>query len=440
MTGRREFGLLAGATAVVLGVLVAVGTGQEAPAAGERHEKLIAEPPPTRSVTPAAGGEWVGTWSAAPTGPEPGTDGGLPDRSIRNVVHTSVGGGEVRVELTNQYGGRSVGFSNVTVALSADGGPNALPGSMRRLTFGDGTSVLVPPGERVLSDPVRLDVPADADLLVTVYAPEASGSVTQHRMAQQNSFLATGDAAGEESGAAFTEVTGAWRYVSSVQVLSQTAEGSVAVLGDSLTDGITSTPGANRRWTDLLAERLRAEPEVPRLAVLNQGISGNRLLLDGDPTRQYNGASGLRRLGLDVVHQAGLRTVVLQLGINDISAPPQQTDPAAVVAAMRELTAEAHEAGLRVVGATLTPFAGHGNFTAERERVRQLVNAEIRAGGVFDAVVDFDLALRDPARPQSLLPAYDSGDGLHPSDAGFAAMAHAVPLSELVPDIEEQAL
>ncbi|WP_207931053.1 SGNH/GDSL hydrolase family protein [Streptomyces sp. 8K308] len=426
--------------AVVLGVLVAVGTGQDASGVGERAQKVMPESHPTRSVTPAAGAEWVGTWSAAPTGPEPGTEAGLPDRSLRNVVHTSVGGGSVRVELSNQYGGRPVRFTNVTVALSVGGGPGAVPGSMRRLTFGEGTSVLVPPGERVLSDPVRLEVAADSDLLVTVYAPEASGSVTYHRMAQQISYVASGDAAGEESGASFTGVAEVWRYVSSVQVLSQSAEGSIAVLGDSLTDGITSMVGANRRWTDLLAERLRTEADAPQLAVLNQGISGNRLLLDGDLTRQYNGASGLRRLGLDVVQQAGLRTVVLQLGINDITAPPQQTDPAAIVAAMRQVTAEAHAAGLWVVGATLAPFGGHHTYTPERERVRQLVNAEIRSGGVFDAVLDFDAALRDPAFPQSLLPAYDSGDGLHPSDAGYAAMARAVSLADLVRDTEEQAL
>ncbi|MDT0322014.1 SGNH/GDSL hydrolase family protein [Streptomyces millisiae] len=444
VSGRRVFGLLAGLMAVVLGVLVAVGTGQEASGAGERAgerlEKVMADPHPTRSVTPAAGAEWVGTWSAAPTGPEPGTEAGLPDQSLRNVVHTSVGGGSVRVELSNQYGGRPVRFTNVTVALSAGGGPGAVAGSMRRLTFGEGTSVLVPPGERVLSDPVRLEVAAGSDLLVTVYAPDPSGSVTYHRMAQQISYVAAGDAAGEESGAAFTGVAEVWRYVSSVQVLSPGAEGSVAVLGDSLTDGITSTVGANRRWTDLLAERLRTERDAPRLAVLNQGISGNRLLLDGDLTRQYNGASGLRRLGLDVLRQAGLRTVVLQLGINDITAAPQQTDPAAIVAAMRQVTAEAHEAGLWVVGATLAPFGGHHTYTPERERVRQLVNAEIRAGGVFDAVLDFDAALRDPARPQSLLPLHDSGDGLHPSDAGYVAMARAVSLRDLVPDTAEQAL
>ena len=221
--------------------------------------------------------------------------------------------------------------------------------------------------------------------------------------------------------------------MTAVEVLSPSAEGSVVVLGDSLTDGITSTVGANHRWTDYLAARLREDDRVPDSGVLNQGISGNRLLRDGDPDRGYNGASGLNRLSSDVLYEAGARTLVVQLGINDILVQPQQTDADVIVAGLRELAGEARAAGLHVVGVTLAPFGGHDAYTTELERVRQQVNAQIRAGDVFDEVVDFDAAwCAILGCRTNCWAAYDSGDGLHPNDAGFQAMAEAVDLGSLV--------
>ncbi|MGK5529109.1 SGNH/GDSL hydrolase family protein [Streptomyces sp. URMC 129] len=436
MNQRRAFALLAGLTAVLLGLLVALGTGQDgrrdpasppaapeptapAPAAGSGGEE--------ETVVPAADGEWVGTWSAAPTGSEPGTRDGLAGRSIRNVVRASAGGTSTRVELSNRYGTRPVTFTHVTVALAAPGGgPEARADSMRDVTFGEHATVTIPAGESVVSDPVDLAVAAGDDVLVTVYAPDPSGPVTHHRVARQPVYVADGDLAGVRSGAPFREDGESWRYVTAVHVLSPDTDGAVVVLGDSLTDGVTSTPGANRRWTDVLARRLREDPRAPDLAVLNEGISGNRLLRDGAPDREFNGASGLRRLATDVLPQAGVRTVVVQLGINDIILQPRKADAGVILTGLRLLADQARAEGLRVVGATLAPFGGHGAYTEELERVRQQVNAAIRAGGVFDAVVDFDAALRDPALPQRLLPRFDSGDGLHPNDAGYAAMAAAV--------------
>jgi lysophospholipase L1-like esterase len=428
----RGQALLAGliSAALVLGVLIADALSPRGGTTTEAFGAMDQAEP----VDPAAEGTWLGAWTAAPTGGVPGHPGGLADLTVRNVLRPSIGGTALRVEISHRYGDRPLRVTHATVALADDGGPAARPGTLRRLTFEGAPEVSVPAGGSVLSDAAGLQVPDGADLLVTVYAPVGAGPVTYHRMARQNSYVARGDRAGEVSGAPFGETITDWRYVTAVHMLSTSAQGAVAVLGDSLTDGITSTPGANRRWPDLLAERLRTEPGAPRYAVLNSGISGNRLLSDAEPNRPFNGAAGLSRLNTDILPQPATRAVVVQLGINDIIRDSRGGDAPALVRGLTLLTRDARNAGVRVTGTTLAPFEGHQGWTPERETVRQRVNAEIRAGGIFDAVLDIDGALRDPDRPSRLLPAYDSGDGLHPSDAGFAAMAAAVDLSELLPD------
>ncbi|SOD65077.1 Lysophospholipase L1 [Streptomyces zhaozhouensis] len=424
---RGVFGLLAALLVILLGVALAIGTGR-----GERVD-IAAPTPSAPEVVPAARGEWIGTWSAAPSGAEPGTADGFADQTIRNVVRTSVGGSAVRVELSNRYGGQPVTFTNVTVALSsALGGAAAHEGTMHRVTFGDGHSVTVPPGGSVISDATPLELPPAADLLVSLYSPEPSGPVTYHRMAQQGNYLAVGEQTSRLSGTGFTRTSDVWRYLTGVQVLTAQADGAVVVMGDSLTDGITSTRDANRRWTDVLAARLRDDADAPDLAVLNQGISGNRLLRDGPPDRLFNGARGLSRLHTDALPQPGARALVVQLGINDILLEPRVTDPRAILRGLDRLADEAAAEGLRVLGCTLAPFGGHPAWTPEWEEIRLRVNDRIRAGGLFDAVIDFDAALADPSSPHLMLPAFDSGDGLHPNDQGFRAMAEAVDLSELV--------
>jgi lysophospholipase L1-like esterase len=428
----RGQALLAGliSAALVLGVLIADRLGTR----GAATMEAFGTADQTETAEPAAEGMWLSAWTAAPTGALPDHPAGLPDQTVRNVLRPSIGGTALRVEISHRYGDRPLRVTHATVALAENGGPAARPGTLRRLTFKGHGAVSVPAGGAVLSDAAALVVPDGADLLVTVYAPEGAGPVTYHRMARQDSYLAHGDRAGESSGAAFDRTVSDWRYVTAVQLLSPSARGAVAVLGDSLTDGITSTHGGNSRWTDLLAHRLRTEPGAPRYAVLNSGISGNRLLHDAEPDRPFNGAAGTRRLGTDVLPQAGIRTVVVQLGINDLIRDPAGGDASAVVDGLTQLTEDARTAGLRVAGATLAPFEGHQGWSPEREAARQRVNAEIRGGEVFDTVVDLDAALRDPQRPSRLRPAYDSGDGLHPSDAGFAAMAAAVDLSALAED------
>ncbi|MFF5138705.1 SGNH/GDSL hydrolase family protein [Streptomyces sp. NPDC013157] len=363
---------------------------------------------------------WAGSWEAAPSGTEPA----VPGAAYRNVVHLSVGGSEVRVRVSNRLGSAPLRLGAVTVALRQGGGPAAVPGSMRAATFAGAGTAVVPVGQDLVSDPVPLAVPAAADLLVSVETPGDSGPATYHRVALRTSYLAEDGAgrADDEDGGAYTRTTGHWYYVTGVDVQAVT-RGTVVALGDSLTDGNGTSMDANHRWPDRLAERLRSF----RVGVLNAGISGNRLLLDGT-----GGPAALSRLDADGLDRSGVRTLVVLEGINDIKGTPETTDPAELVQAYRTIVARAHERGIRVVGATLTPYEGYSAYTAAREAVRQRVNALIRTGHVFDAYVDFDAVVRDPQQPGRILPAYDPGDHLHFNDTGTRALADAVPLADLL--------
>ncbi|MFI6934939.1 SGNH/GDSL hydrolase family protein [Streptomyces sp. NPDC050287] len=368
---------------------------------------------------------WTGTWEAAASA----TATELPGQSVRNVIHTSVGGRAARIRVSNRLGTAALELGAAAVAVQeADvpKSPNAVAGTVRTVTFGGAASVVVPAGQDVVSDPVPLRVPSDANLLVSLYTPNDSGPATYHRSALQTSFLAPdGNHTADQDGAAYTTTTGSWYYLTGVDVLGAPAAGSVVALGDSITDGSGSTASANHRWPDRLADRLRGLPPRARLGVLNAGIAGNRVLLDG------TGPSALSRLDADVLSRSGVRALVVMEGINDIKGSPNQTDPDAFAAAYRDMVARAHARGIRVVGGTITPYGGNGGWTAAREAVRQSVNDLIRNGGIFDAVADFDAAVRDPGAPDRILPAFDSGDHLHFDDAGLQAMADAVDLHSL---------
>ncbi|WP_165985436.1 GDSL-type esterase/lipase family protein [Streptomyces sp. YIM 98790] len=449
---RRHGGRAAALVAVVLLGVPASGALDGGPLPAGRDGAGVATPPVASwpldaQRVPASEGPWVAAWMAAVTPPlgEGDLEERLENRSLRNVVSVSVGGSAVRVEVSNRHGDAPLLVSHATVALAEGRGPAALPGTMRELSFEGLAGVSLPAGREAWSDPVRLGVPDGAGLLVTLHTLEVPRTGTYHRWALQPGFVAAGDHAADESGAAFapggggnggggggdSRGAGRWWFLSEVQVRSDTVRGAVVVLGDSLTDAAGATPGAGRRWTDVLARRLREEPDAPRLSVLNAGLSGNRLLRDAPVDRPFDGDGGLARLAEDVLEPAGAGTVIVQLGINDIRRDPAGGDAGKLVAGMRRLAGEARAAGLTVVGATLAPCEGSRLWTGRREEVRQRVNAEIRSGEVFDAVLDLDLALRDPERPERLRPAYDSGDHLHPNDAGHAAMAAAVDLSVL---------
>ena len=394
-----------------------------------------------------AGPDWTTAWATAPAAAVSGAEQGYAGYTIRNVVHTTTGGTSVRIHLSNRFGTQPVLMGHVTVAISAHAGGRrdgtidasdgtARPGTIRDVLFNGRASITIPARAEAISDPVRLRVPADHDLLVSTWTPQPSGTVTYHPAAMQDSFFSRGpaDHAGDRAATAFGESTRVWHYVNGVDVSG--GPGTVVALGDSITDGVTSTWGANRRWTDYLAARLAASP-VPDYGVANSGISGNRVLLDSNAPNYtiYDtfGPSALSRLNWDVLERAGARTVIVFEGVNDIQQTPHQTDPQEIIAGLAQISAQAKARGLRVVGATIMAWKGWRSWTPELEQVRVAVNEWIRAGGdgTLDAVADFDAATRDPADPQRLLPAYDSGDHLHPNDAGDAAMAAVIPLAKL---------
>ncbi|MEU5363110.1 SGNH/GDSL hydrolase family protein [Streptomyces sp. NPDC005925] len=437
MTRRHGHALLAAIVALIVALSAAIYVGVASDDGGDPRGDVADGRPPHNSAAPASTGSWVGTWSASPAGAEPGTETtGLAGRSVRNVVHTTVGGTGARITLSNLYGQSPLTIAHASIAVAA--GPNtpaAVAGTMRRLTFGGGTvPVVVPAGGQVMSDAVRLAVPHDADMLVTTYSPTPGGPVTYHPHARQTSYAAVGDRTEDATGTPFTEQSPAWRYLTALDVLSNEAGGTVVVLGDSLTDGISSTPNTNARWTDVLADRLReaaaAGADVPRYGIVNQGISGNRVLADG-LGRPADNPSALNRFSRDVLGRTNVKVVVIDLGVNDILRNPRLADPHEILEGLRTLVGQAHARGVKVVGATLMPFTGHRGFTPQREAVRQQVNAAIRAGRVFDTVVDFDAALRDPYAPRRLRPDYDSGDHLHPSDHGYARMGEYFDLDAL---------
>jgi len=372
------------------------------------------------------GRNWVGSWAASPSGAA--TRRGYPNYTFRNVVHLSLGGSRIRVRFSNTFSNRPVHLVATVALPRAAGSADAQAGSVRTLLFSGRRMVTIPARAQVLSDPVALTVPADSDLFVTSYTPRPSGPVTLHRGANQTSFLATrGDHSADVSGVAFGRRTPSWHYVSGVDVEATSEARSIVALGDSITDGAGSGLNRNQRWPDVLADRLAARPSGPPLAVLNAGINGNRVLRDSTAS----GPRALSRLARDVFSAPGLRTMILLEGVNDLKQQPRADNSAALIGGLRSAAAQARLRGVRVVCGTITPFEGWRAYDSLGEQIRQKVNAFIRTGGVFDAVVDFDAVLRDPDRVTRLLPRYDSGDHLHPSAAGLRAMAEAIDLSTL---------
>ncbi|WP_327186927.1 SGNH/GDSL hydrolase family protein [Streptomyces sp. NBC_01334] len=346
----------------------------------------------------------------------------VADRGYRLVVRTSVGGGDLRIRLTNAFGDRPVTFDSVHAGLQQEGA-TLVRGSNRRLSFGGAHSVTIRAGDTALSDALPGRLPAATDLVVSLHSPDAGGPASGHGMALQTSYLTQGDHTAEESGDRWSGTTGSWFYLDSVSVRANASTGAVVALGDSITDGWQSTADLDRRWPDYLARRLqRADTRVKGVA--NEGISGNKVLADGA------GQSALNRLQRDVLSQPGVRTVFLFEGVNDIKAHTGVTAQD-MIAGYREIVRRAHAAGKCVVGATVAPFEGWSEWDPAAESVRQEVNAFLRSGGGFDAVTDFDRILRSPYDPRRILPFFDGGDHLHPNDKGMRAMADAVDLTAL---------
>jgi lysophospholipase L1-like esterase len=384
---------------------------------------------------------WVATWAtgavASPIAEARARPGefvpGSAEMTLRQVVHTSLAGPLVRIELTNALGTDPLTLGPIHIAL-ADPKGGATSGDIslftaNALTFGGSSgTITIPAGGEAISDPVALTLPAGADLVITMLVPQQPVSViTGHPDAYQSAFFAPGDLVSQRSLPAPTTVSH-WYFLKSVDVQTPAETGTVVAFGDSITDGYASTPNTNRRWPDDLARRLQAAKPTSGLAIANEGISGNRILHD------QRGPSALARFDREVIQVPGVRSVILLEGINDIGVGYSPNDPHDVVTAadleagLTQLAAQAHARNIKVIGATLTPYMGARYSSPAGEQVREALNDWIRTAPVFDGVIDFDKATRSPANPEVFEPAYDHGDHLHPSDAGMKAMADAIDL------------
>lgn len=343
--------------------------------------------------------------------------------TVRNLVHTSIGGRGLQVTLSNAEGDRPVTFSPVTVGVQAEGAA-VVPGRQHQLTFEGEASVTIEPGDTAESDPLNWIVPADTTLAVSVHTVGETGPVTGHAFANQVSYTSSGDATDDVTGDAFDGTIENWYWVESLTVQAPRRVSTLAFFGDSITDGVGATTGANLRWPDQLADRLSDSRYGRLYGVTNQGISANRLLEDG------TGDAGLDRFAGDVLGQPSVSTVFVLEGVNDLRWDVART-PDDLTDAYRQLISEAHAQGVCVVGGTILPFGGSSRWTAEREEIRLEVNDWIRTSGEFDSVVDFDAVVRDPANPVKMDPRYGDDDQLHPTDEGYAQMAEAVDLTAL---------
>ncbi|GIE78208.1 SGNH hydrolase [Actinoplanes philippinensis] len=376
----------------------------------------------------------VGTWAAASTAVPAKKILTLAGETVRQVVHTSIGGDLPRVTLANTFGAEPVRIGAATIGVRAGAGRSCdtVPGTLRPLTFDGAPDTLLAPGGVLVSDPCDLLVEAGADLVISLYLPGEARPGTVSPRAKQSNLIVGGDATATDTPGRGRR-TSRYLWLSGVSVRAGRDAAAVVALGDSITCGTKTTDSANHRWPDLLAGRLRAGHR-PR-GLLNAGLSGNRLLFGyEDRTGRAHpkasiGPAALRRFGRDVLGQPGVRYVVTLIGVNDLGNNPRLT-AAQLIAGHRELIAKARVNGLRVYGGTLLPFAGAARRydNPANEAKRQELNHWIRTAGQYDAVIDFDAAVRDLKDPRRMQPRYDSGDGLHPNDLGTAALAAAVPL------------
>jgi acetyl esterase/lipase/lysophospholipase L1-like esterase len=413
-------------------------------------QSSLAAPTSAAANSPSSEAHWVSSWAtaqqltpmqmpgwakaapkrppkSAPPSPIPPIPDRLDDQTVRMIVRVGVGGRELRVRLSNALGFAPVAIGAAHVAIHARDSSIAR-GSDRVLTFAGRTKFVIPPGAVVVSDPVELPVAPSTRLAVSLYVPEATTQLTVHELGLHTTYVARGDATGLESlpDAARNR---SYFWLSGVDVLAPPNDYAVVALGDSITDGFGTTPDKDQDWPALLAERL-SSGRGPAAAVLNVGISGNRVLHDG------TGTNALARFDRDVLGRSGARWVILLEGINDISFPAIPGAPASeritaddLIFGYREIIARAHLHGLKVLGATILPWEGVWTYSEQAEAIRQAVNRWIRSGGGFDGVVDFDAVTRDPSHPTRLRPEFDSGDHVHPNDAGNRAMADAIDAS-----------
>lgn len=421
--GTRRLSAIFGGIALVIGaaVIVPAASAASAPSTPQSH--------------------WVASWAASPmSGTTPTGSTSFDDQTIRNIVYTSAGGSAFRVQLTNTFGTQPLTVGGVSVGVVLDGA-QLVPGTTRTVTFGGKTATTVAPGAQLLSDPVSMRVQPLTELAISVYVPVSTGPATNHSDAQQTSYIASGDHAADAAATAYTTTTGSWYFVDGLDVRSTTASGTIVAFGDSITDGYQSLTSGNDRWPNYLARRLVTLEGAHAPGVVDEGISGNRIL---SPSGCF-GVSAEARFERDALSQPDVREVILLEGINDIGfsgeqdtgcyAPTNATVTAAQIeAGYRVLISQAHARGVKIYAGTLTPFANStptygGNFgTAPGEALRAQVNNWILTSGAFDGVINFAQTVQDPYNPEYLNPIYNSGDSLHPGDLGYEVMADSIPL------------
>jgi lysophospholipase L1-like esterase len=365
---------------------------------------------------------WVATWGASesPAGPDEQMRRRkmeFDNQTLRLVVHITIGGERFRVRLSNLYGAKALAIGEVHLALRG-AGPKILPGTDRAITFGGDTAVRIPAGGLVLSDPVALKAAASSDLAISLFMPPGTVvASTLHYSAQQTSYVAAGNICSAEDMPENATIT-SWPYLAGVDVMAPASFGAIVTLGDSITDGSRSTSDTNRRWPDILAARLLAQ-KGNQWAVVNAGIGGNRVM--SDTNNVAYGPNALARFDRDVLSTPGLKYVFLFEGVNDIGSSSAEE----IIFGMKQLIERSHEHGIKIMGATIMPLRTNPAGYAKRD----VVNQWIRTGKTFDGFVDFDKTISDPNKPNAFLPLYDSGDNLHPNDAGHKAMGEAVDLS-----------
>lgn len=446
---RRWDPLIAARKSLLIGLLCLMGLGAAAalahlglttPAGARVSPKAEPAKATVSQPVPLSATHWITSWGAATQGPSlatPLSEQGFKNRTLRQPVFLSAGGTELRVRLSDVFGSRPLRIAQAAVGIQRKGA-TVRSGTVRQLRFNGRRSVTIRPGHERLSDPVKLNVAALSRLVISIYLRKSTGPTTQQVNSRETSFAARGSRALQTGSSGFRQKLQNWYFLADVETRSPTRYlGSLIALGDSITAGVGSTLGTNSGWPGDLARRLD-RLAGSTLSVVNEGIGGNRVLNDSPCC----GISAVSRFNLNVVRQQGARTVILLEGVNDLgfsqksdslSAPHTDVTAAQIISGYEQIIGQAHHHGLRIIGATLTPFKGAHYWTPASEQKRETINNWILNSGKFDGTIDFAKVLASPTDPERLNPSYDSGDHLHPSNAGYWAMANSIELSELFP-------